>query len=379
MRYLKYLLPGVFFLTLFFAPEALAHNKNTCSLNDPCGENVVLQEKETKGEICLYFFFAPGCPACKSVEKKVDKLSAKYPIARKQINARSNPQLLQNFLRAYNVPLKYWGKVPIVFVGDQYLVGDKAIEKLEEMLKGLQGKKVSCLRIDKTGFRTTFGHITLLALSDAVNPCALTIFLLLLLTLAEQRRFSGKKVFLYAASFVAAVFLVYLLLGLFITMGFKGVANLNLSFSYWIYKGVGVLAILFGLYNLAEFVRSKGGTCKVQPLFGVRIDSILSRAFSISGMFVAGLLIALFLLPCSSGPYFVAGGLLSSLKIGTVLGWLLYYNFLFVLPFLVIALLISLALIELNKVSGFMAKNQRWFDLLASLLLIGLGIWVIIS
>ena len=195
------------------------------------------------------------------------------------------------------------------------------------------------------------------------------------MVLAESKKFSGKRIFLSSLSFMGAIFLVYFCLGVFIVLGFKGISSLNLSFSFWLYKAVAVLAVLLGLYNLVEFLRSKAGTCKIQPLFGLKIKEILNRAFSLKGMFVAGVLISLFLLPCSAGPYFVAGGLLSDVKLFSSLAWLFYYNLIFILPMLLIALLVSSAFIALDRLTTFMTKYQRWLELFAGLFLIVLGVW----
>jgi len=376
MRWLKIIFIFLFLSLVFFPKNIFA--SDVCTLDSSgssCEGQETLKEEKTEGDICLYFFFAPGCPECQKAAQKIDSLK-QYSIAKKQLNAKTNPTLLRALLHYYKVPYRYWGKVPIVFVGDKFLVGKDISIQLESILKDVSGelkcpepavalshKCVSCL------------SITLLSLADSVNPCALSIFLLLLMVLAESKKFSGKRIFLSSLSFIGAIFLVYFCLGVFIVLGFKGISSLNLSFSFWLYKAVAVLAVLLGLYNLVEFLRFKAGTCKIQPLFGLKIKEILNKAFTLKGMFVAGVLISLFLLPCSAGPYFVAGGLLTDVKLFSSLAWLFYYNLIFILPMLLVALLVSFAFIALDRLTTFMTKYQRWLELFAGLFLIALGIW----
>jgi len=61
------------------------------------------------------------------------------------------------------------------------------------------------------------------------------------------------------------------------------------------------------------------------------------------GAFGIGILVSLFLLPCSSGPYIVILGLLSaqSNELNLLgMGYLVLYNFIFILPMLAITFLV---------------------------------------
>lgn len=376
MRWLKYIF--IFLLLgVAFAPKNIFAAGDVCLIEDSsCEDGILLQEEESKGDICLYFFFAPGCPECEKAAQKIDSLQQRYSIAKKQINAKNNPALLRGLLHHYKVPYRYWGKVPIVFVGDKFLVGKDIVSQLEPVIKSFSGR-VKCPEPAKLlSHKFVSGlSITLLALTDSVNPCALSIFLLLLMVLAESKKFSGKKIFFNSLSFIGAVFAVYFVLGVLIVLGFRGIYAFDFSFSFWLYKTVAILAVLLGSYNLVEFLRSRAGTCKIKPLFGLKIKELLDKAFTLKGMFVAGVLVSLFLLPCSAGPYFVAGGFLSNIQLAPSLAWLFYYNLLFVLPMFLIAAIASSSLMALDRLTTLVTKSQRWLDLFAGLFLIALGIW----
>ena len=67
-------------------------------------------------------------------------------------------------------------------------------------------------------------------------------------------------------------------------------------------------------------------------------------------------------------------------KIGfdpTVISYLLLYNFIFVLPLLVILLLVYFGL-SAKKVEGWRKKNRKWMRLITGLIMVGLGILLIL-
>ncbi|MEI8092171.1 MAG: hypothetical protein WCG98_08500 [bacterium] len=75
-----------------------------------------------------------------------------------------------------------------------------------------------------------------------------------------------------------------------------------------------------------------------------KMQQIIDRVSSPRGAFIVGIIVSLFLLPCSSGPYFTILGYLSSQsKDLTSRGYiyLIVYNLIFVLPMLAIAILVG--------------------------------------
>lgn len=111
-----------------------------------------------------------------------------------------------------------------------------------------------------------------------------------------------------------------------------------------------------------------------------RMMKIIQAVVSPRGAFFIGIIVSLFLLPCSSGPYFVILGLLRSESSAlTQLGinYLILYNFIFVLPMLVITFLVGLGYSSVEQLAKIKNRNTRLIHLIVGLLMLGLGAYVI--
>jgi len=210
-----FLLIGIFVLAFVLLPfkPLLAQSDDTCPIDKPsanCDKKTDLKEQTSGGEIKVYFFFAPGCAHCEKVEASLKDLALKYSLGLEIVNAKANGQKLRTLLHNYNVPITAWGKVPITFVGDKYFQGVKSTSEIENIIKDVKNRdKITPLNqgINEVGTIKLL-QISILALTDSINPCALAIFLLLLLTLVEEKNFAGKKIFIPALSFISAILLV---------------------------------------------------------------------------------------------------------------------------------------------------------------------------
>lgn len=95
------------------------------------------------GEVCVAFFYMPGCPYCAEVEAYLDRVAEKREITVEGHNAKTNPELLAAYYEQYDVAQRDRGPVPIVFVGDEYAVGSKQGKALiHEALT--RGEPVEC-------------------------------------------------------------------------------------------------------------------------------------------------------------------------------------------------------------------------------------------
>ena len=110
-----------------------------------------------------------------------------------------------------------------------------------------------------------------------------------------------------------------------------------------------------------------------------KVKKIIDRITSPLGAFIIGILVTVFLLPCTIGPYVVASGLLSDLGILMALPWLLYYNLLFILPMIGITLIIFFGFTEVSQVSGWKDRNIKILHLIAGILLFLVGLALIMG
>ena len=99
----------------------------------------------------------------------------------------------------------------------------------------------------------------------------------------------------------------------------------------------------------------------------------IRKATSPAGAFLSGLIVSLFLLPCTSGPYFVAGGLLSQMNLLTAAPWLILYNTVFILPMVAITAAVYGGFASVEKISDWREENIEKLHLIAGIILIAIG------
>jgi len=112
----------------------------------------------------------------------------------------------------------------------------------------------------------TIAKILSLAIVDAINPCALAVLILMLTAILAYN--PGKeKYYLCWLSFVLAVFVMYLIYGLLIVKFFQVMQGLS-TIRLWLYKALGVIAIILGILNIKDFIKYKPGNIGTEmPMF----------------------------------------------------------------------------------------------------------------
>ena len=213
------------------------------------------------------------------------------------------------------------------------------------------------------------------ALVDAINPCAFAVLIVLLS--AVLARGVKKTALLAGLAFTAAVYISYFLMG----VGFIKVLSFADRWALIIRWVIAALALAIGLFNLKDFFwYGKVFIMEVPLSWRPKMKSIINNVTSIPGAFIVGFMVSLFLLPCTSGPYIVILGLLSERATrASAIGWLLLYNFIFVLPMLIITGIVYSGLTSTEKLEALRQKRLRLLHLIAGLIMIALGVAVIIS
>ena len=220
----------------------------------------------------------------------------------------------------------------------------------------------------------TLAKIVSLAAVDAVNPCALAVLTLMLIAILTFNPRVRRNILLAGLAFTTSVFLMYLLYGLVIIRFFQIVQALT-DIRLWLYKILGLAAIILGCLNIKDFLSYKPGSLGTEMPMSLRpkVKKIISGVASPKGAFVVGAFVTVFLLPCTIGPYIICGGILCPLSLLEILPWLLLYNLIFVLPMLVITAVCYVGFVAVEDVSGWKEKNIRYLHLVAGLIIFGLG------
>jgi len=222
--------------------------------------------------------------------------------------------------------------------------------------------------------KLTFAKVIFLASVDAVNPCALAVLALVLLAIFSYDP-KKKNVLLAGFAFIVSIFIIYFLYGLAIIKFFQFIQTFTVA-RVWSYKILGILAIILGVLNIKDFISYKPGTLGTEMPLSLRpkVKKIISGITSPIGAFIIGIFVTLFLLPCTIGPYVIAGGILSNLQILKAIPWLLLYNLIFILPMAVVVILVYFGFKKVEDVSGWKEKNIRYLHFWAGIIMVVLGL-----
>lgn len=222
--------------------------------------------------------------------------------------------------------------------------------------------------------KLTLVKLVSLAAVDAINPCALAVLTLMLIAILTYNPKKKRNVLLAGLAFTISVFVMYLFYGLIIIKFFQVVQTLT-AIRLWLYKILGFFAIILGILNIKDFAKYKpGGFATEMPLsLRPKVKKIISRITSPKGAFGVGIFVTLFLLPCTIGPYVIAGGILSAFEIIKTIPPLLLYNLIFVMPMIAITLIVYAGFAKVEDVSGWKEKNIRKLHLIAGIIMLILG------
>jgi len=221
----------------------------------------------------------------------------------------------------------------------------------------------------------TLFQIVSLAAVDAINPCAFAVLVLMLTTVIAYNPGNKRSLLFSGLAFVSSVFILYFLYGLVIIKFFQVIRALT-EVRIFIFKGLGVAAMVFGVLNIRDFVRYKPGRLGTEMplLMRPRVQKLISRITSTKGAFLVGVFVTVFLLPCTIGPYVIAGGILSIHEMAENVPPLLLYNLIFILPMLGIVGGVYLGLRRVEDFSSWKDKNISKLHLVAGILMLGIGI-----
>jgi glutaredoxin len=86
-------------------------------------------------KIQIDFFYSSSCSHCEVVKTILDKyqkensnFAANTKINLYEIHEKATQDLLQNYYYAYDIPEEDYGKVPLVFIGNKYILGVNSFE-----------------------------------------------------------------------------------------------------------------------------------------------------------------------------------------------------------------------------------------------------------
>jgi hypothetical protein len=233
----------------------------------------------------------------------------------------------------------------------------------------------------------TWSFIGLFAIGfvDGVNPCAIAsmIFLISFLGTQNRRRSDVLKIGL---AFTGTTFLTYFLLGL----GAFRILSLMDKF-YWFSLAIRVTAVgiavwvaLLSIWDAVHYYRTKDTSeMKVQLPKGIKllIHSVIRGNMSsnkiVVGAVITGFFVTLLEGACTAKIYLPTIMAMTHTFGFRLVGWLLLvvYNFLFVLPLLIVLMATAYGL-KWKKLSSFQQRHMVLTKLLLALVMFGLAAFI---
>ena len=212
--------------------------------------------------------------------------------------------------------------------------------------------------------------VFLAALADSVNPCAISVLLITIGFLISLRK-SSKEILGIGGAYVFAIFVVYTLIGIGVlqVLDFFGVPNGLAKFG-------ALVLFIFAFLQLAEELIPNFPIKMAIPQFAKGALAKYMQQASVPAAFVLGSLVALYEFPCTGGPYlFILSLLHDNATFWLGLAYLMFYNFVFVLPLLVI-LMLSTNEKVLGKVNEWKKGNLKKFNIISAVFLMLLSVFI---
>jgi len=236
---------------------------------------------------------------------------------------------------------------------------------------------LSYLQIIKVGFIDVRAHIgflplvvALAAFLDSLNPCAFSV---LFLTMAFLFSVGHDRSHIIKAglAYIFGIFLTYVLIGL---GALRALTLFNITNGP---AKIGAVAVIIFavIMILNEFFPKFPIKLKIPESTHDRIGGLISKA-SIPSALVLGFLVGMFEFPCAGGPYLFVLGMIhenSTHYIG--IAYLLFYNFIFVLP-LLIALFATADKVVLEKIDKLRRLKTKQLRVWTAVIFIMLGLLV---
>jgi len=210
-------------------------------------------------------------------------------------------------------------------------------------------------------------------LIDGINPCAFAVLIFMISYLTNIVK-SKSKMIITGLIYILTVYITYLMIGL----GLLGVVQ-NPVLSDTIYLIAAFVALITGFLNIKDYFYYGAGFSLRIPKSQKGLITKWVHKGTIPAAIALGFMVSLFELPCTGGVYFAILALLGqSSDFIKALTYLMVYNFMFILPLIIMFGAVILGY-SIKKAKEFKEEHKDVMKLMSGLLLIGLGVWMLYS
>lgn len=369
------------------------------------GQDLNENNSDLQQLIYIADFFEPGCHDCERVEQLLNQIAFEYPgieIRKFDITTPENVALAEQLGELYQVPEYDRLLVPIIYMGDKYLLRDQiTYDNVVNTIEEMRGEEFSppWERVDEEQesvqqrlierFQSFgIGAIAISGLIDGINPCAFATIIFFISYLALIKR-TGKELLMVGGMFTLAIFLTYFLIGAGALRIVTSLSFLPLARQIFVFV-TAAIGIILGTLSLMDYLKYKKtgqtseATLQLPPRIKQMIHSTIrknvkTRNFVIMAA-VTGFLVSIMELACTGQIYLPTLIFISHVPElrGNALIYLLLYNFMFVVPLIIVFLFTywgtsSQKWAELNK------KHFGTVKLIMTFLFFGLAILLIMT
>ncbi len=337
----------------------------------------------------INFFSSSNCPHCASADSFFNEYieNSDLNIKLNKYHFSDNIQLAQEFYTRYLVPKNQQGLVPAIFINDNFYIGfnDNTKNKIVADLENTQTTQNDLNRIpfigevDLKAFSLPVLAITL-GLIDGFNVCSLGALVLILGLVMVLK--SRKRIFFFGSTFLITTALSYGLLVFLWHQLFSFIAPYIRSFEILI----GLLALAGGVYLLREFYKAykSGPVCSSNNLMSrlsPKIEKIFKNKKNVwllfSAVFLFALIVTIIEFPCSAFLPVLFTSILVEAQ--TPLNLSLFYIGLYIFVYLLDELIIFIIAVLTLKIKIVSPKFIIFFNLLAALIFLSLGLYYILG
>jgi cytochrome c biogenesis protein CcdA len=184
---------------------------------------------------------------------------------------------------------------------------------------------------------------------------------------------SKKKMIKISSVYICTIYIVYFLSGLGLFSAFQSLKITNTLYTFG-----AIFLIIAGLINIKDFFWYGKGISLAIPASKKPIIEKYTRMATIPSAIILGFLVAIFELPCTGAWYLsILGMLADNMNRLKAIPLLLLYNFLFVLPLMIITFIVIKGFPP-EKINQFSENKKKIFRLISGLIMLGLGIAMLI-
>ena len=321
------------------------------------------------------FYYGEGCSHCAATSDILDELSSEYDLNITMYEVYSNSENREQMFRLYDqygVDVRTGGVPTTVVDSRVFIVGEMEKQEWRDVFdeclancsqRALSRESSEFLETDSTA-QLTLPVLIGAALVDSINPCTIAVMILLIGAVLYSK--GRGQALVSGLLFAFTIFIMYILYGFGIM---HAITTLELTRLF--YMVVTVAALVLAIMEIRAFIDYRPGFMAVEMPMFLRpyAKKVTSEATSPIGVIVAAIFCSLFLIPCSSGPYLIVLGMLAKSATLQTVSYLLLYNFIFILPMLVITLLIFFGKTSVDKVGKAKDKYIRYIHLLSGIIL----------